>query len=162
MAGWRVPALGHKTRSGEQIRSRSSQSIWRVRSGIPGPARGRAGWAVPADRSRSAHRRSWTMPTWPPAIAWLAVSAPFGLLAGFSPPTGYPRAINVPLARVTKGQPGSLSTGRHARSAPPGRRNRCASQADSASSILVTSSRSFLAGQRPPARRDPFALLSSC
>ena len=58
------------------------------------------------------------MPTWPPAIAWLAVTAPIGSIAGFSPPGGYRRAISVPLARVTKGQPGSLSTARNARSAP--------------------------------------------
>jgi hypothetical protein len=50
------------------------------------------------------------------------------------------RAINVQLARVTRGQPRLLQSTRTGRVSRPFRRSRSASQADSASSILVTRS----------------------
>ena len=57
-------------------------------------------------------------------------------------------AISGPLFRVTRGQPGLRGTARMNLVCAPGSGNRCTSQADSASSILVTRSSSFFAGQR--------------
>jgi hypothetical protein len=50
------------------------------------------------------------------------------------------RAISVPLTRVTRGQPRVTRDHQGRLVSAPGSHNRCASQADSASSILVTRS----------------------
>jgi hypothetical protein len=113
----------------------TAASIWCGRSGIPAPAIGRPGWAVPAGRSRSAaHRRSWARPASPPAIARLAVTAPMAS----SRVARRGRAIVVQLARVMRGQSRLLAVTRRGWSAARAVWLSRFSQADSPSSILVT------------------------